>query len=80
MLQCPGVVGQFPADPQAAPPCAQVPPVTTGQLAPLVQDFNVHAPLSGQFALLVHTVTESGQVFWLQEPLIVVHCATEVQA
>lgn len=54
--------------------------MTTGQLAPLVQDFNVHAPLSGQFALLVHTVTESGQVFWLQEPLIVVHCATEVQA
>jgi hypothetical protein len=75
--QVPGVVGQFAADPQAAPPCAQVPPATTGQLALLVQDFNVHAPLRGQFALLEHTVTASGQVFWLQDPLIVVHCALD---
>jgi hypothetical protein len=55
--------------------------VTTGQLAPLVHDFNVQDPTTPpQPASLEQTVVPSAQVFWLQEPLIVVHCATEVQA
>lgn len=79
LLQVPGVVGHCDAEPHAAPPNAQLPPVTAGQVAALVQDFSVHAPLRGQFALLEHTVTESGQVFWLQDPLIVVHAASDRQ-
>jgi hypothetical protein len=59
--------------------CAQVPPVTAGQLAPAVQALAVHAS-PPQSAVVAQTVVPLGQVVWLHAPLIVVHCATEVQA
>jgi hypothetical protein len=61
--------------------CAQVPPVVDGQLAPLVHAFAVHDPTPPpQSASVEQTVVPLVQVFWLHAPLIVVHCATEVQA
>jgi hypothetical protein len=59
--------------------CAQVPPAVDGQLPFAVHAFAVQAR-PPQSAVVEHTVVPSGQVFWLQAPLIVVHCATEVQA
>jgi len=80
-LQVPGVVGHCAAEPHAAPPDAQTPPVVDGQVAPLVQAFAVHDPTTPpQAASFAQTVVPLAQVFWLQAPLIVVHCATEVQA
>jgi hypothetical protein len=61
--------------------CAQVPPAVDGQLAPLVHALAVHDPTTPpQAASLAQTVVPFGQVFWLHAPLIVVHCAVEVQA
>jgi hypothetical protein len=63
-LQVPGVVGHWAADPHAAPPEAQVPPVTVGQVAALVHAFAVHDPTTPpQAASFAHTVVPSVQVF-----------------
>ena len=59
--------------------CAHWPPAVVGQLAPLMHAFAVQAR-PPQSAVVVQTVVPFGQVCWLQAPLIVVHCATEVQA
>ena len=61
--------------------CAQVPPAVVGQPAAPIQAFAVHDPRTPpQAASFAQTVVPLGQVFWLQAPLIVVHCATVVQA
>jgi hypothetical protein len=59
--------------------CAQVPPAVDGHCAALVQALAVQAR-PPQSAVVLQTVVPFAQVFWLQAPLIVVHCATEVQA
>ena len=61
--------------------CAQVPPAVDGQPAAPMHAFAVHDPgTPPQAASFAHTVVPLRQVLWLQAPLIVVHCATEVQA
>ena len=59
--------------------CAQVLPATPGQLAFAVHALVVQAR-PPQSAVVEQGVVPLAQVFWLQAPLIVVHCATEVQA
>jgi hypothetical protein len=59
--------------------CAQLPPAVEGQAAAPRHAFGVQA-WPPQSAMVKQTVVPLGHVFWLQAPLIVVHCATEVQA